>query len=515
MIAITRSLVPTLLVALILLVPGGAVPEAQRAWTEVRSPHFTVVTDINDRAARDVAWQLEQMRGVLHAAWPWANVDTDRPLLAIAVRGEDAMKQLVPGMWGNFNEGGPATVFVTGQDRHYVALRADLVQNDRIARVNPYGYAFWSMASVVINTSLGQTMPLWLSRGLATIMGNTLIASDAIQMARMPPDAVEQLSTRSRLHLTELFAVDRASPWMTDNNRLRLFDAEAAAFVHYLMFGDKGAHRDALNGIVNAATDGRAVSTATAALGDPTALEERFMLYLRSQTFAYSRLAIDTTVNRNAFTARALAPAESAAARAALHAALNRPIESRAAIGELRKADASLAAAHDIEGMLLEREGRLDDARAAYGRAIDAGTKNFYVQYRWAALTWPRPDVDEETRGRVAMVLDEATGNNPQYAPAFALLSQVRTRRGQPADGLEPIRRAVALRPDETGYRLMLASTLWNAVRRGEALQEARKALAIASNDRERRDAQQMVNEFESRLTPPSDNGAIPASSAP
>ena len=59
---------------------------AQRSWVEVKSPHFTLVSNDGEGSARAIIWQLEQVRGVIERLWTWARVDTTKPILILAVR---------------------------------------------------------------------------------------------------------------------------------------------------------------------------------------------------------------------------------------------------------------------------------------------------------------------------------------------------------------------------------------------------------------------------------------------
>ena len=48
-------------------------PSAARAadnWTEIKSAHFTVVSNASDGASRSLAWQLEQVRSTAATLWP-------------------------------------------------------------------------------------------------------------------------------------------------------------------------------------------------------------------------------------------------------------------------------------------------------------------------------------------------------------------------------------------------------------------------------------------------------------
>src|SRR5215469_7654744 len=82
-----------------------AMPLSSRAsagdqpWTEVRSPHFRVLTDGSDKAARRVARELEQIRGAMSEVFPGIRLDSGVPLLVFAPRDEDSMKFLAPVYW--------------------------------------------------------------------------------------------------------------------------------------------------------------------------------------------------------------------------------------------------------------------------------------------------------------------------------------------------------------------------------------------------------------------------------
>jgi hypothetical protein len=86
-----------LLLALLLL-PCASLA-AERPWIEVKSPHFLVISDTNEKTARAITWQFEQVRAALKSVWPWVRLDIDKPVLVIAVRDEAGMKTIAPKYW--------------------------------------------------------------------------------------------------------------------------------------------------------------------------------------------------------------------------------------------------------------------------------------------------------------------------------------------------------------------------------------------------------------------------------
>jgi tetratricopeptide (TPR) repeat protein len=172
---------------------------------------------------------------------------------------------------------------------------------------------------------------------------------------------------------------------------------------------------------------------------------------------------------------------------------MGRETEARALLGEAAKLSPDLATIHEVDGRLLEVKQDADGARQAYGRAVDAGTSNFYAKYRWASLTWFRPDIDDATRARVRQALEEAVTVNDRYADAFALLSEVRSRLGAAAEGVSAARTAVALEPDRAYYRLALARALVTSSAFDEARKEVQQAHALATSDNERARANEVL----------------------
>ncbi|HEX6976678.1 MAG TPA: hypothetical protein VF147_19860, partial [Vicinamibacterales bacterium] len=118
-------------------------------WFEIKSPHFTVWSAAGGDAGVTMAWQLEQMRGAMKALWPWASVDLAKPLQVFVVRDEQAMRAMAPKYWEQKGGMRPATVWVSGQDQHYMVIRAD-VRNDDTAMLNPYASSYFAYANLII-----------------------------------------------------------------------------------------------------------------------------------------------------------------------------------------------------------------------------------------------------------------------------------------------------------------------------------------------------------------------------
>jgi TonB family protein len=466
---------------------------ADDAWVEMRSAHFQLISNASEGNTRTLTWQLEQIRNVIAALWPWARVDLSTPLGVIAVKDESSMRALAPAYWERNGDVRPVSVWVTGADRPYLVIRADVRGDDRNT-LNPHISAYYSYVSLVLQSSMARDLPQWLGRGLAGVLSNTVVRDTFILLGPPIPWHLQRMRSGSRLSLKELVAVTRSSPQFTEGDRLLAFDAQSWAFVHYLMFGKEGRQRrqlDQLIALINQGTD--PAIALKEALGPVDAFEGPLNVYVNQTLFPYAHAALDVSVKREAFNIRALSASEAAAARAAFHVAMRRPLEARALISAARQADPSAAASYVAEGLLLDSEGNREDARTAYANAVERSSTNPHAYSRLASLE-SRPNPDRDTLLKIEKHLTRAVELNDRLAAAYAYLAEVRAALDSKSDGALPLaRRAIALEPAEPGHHLAAARVLWRKGNYDDARKEAQTALSLSRRDQERDGAQQVM----------------------
>src|SRR5512143_3852676 len=101
------TLAPKAVVVSLLLAPLPA-RAAERPWIEVKSPHFTAVSNAGDKSARRSAWEFEQLRSAFQGLWPWARISSATPIVLFAVKDEASLKALAPQDWEVEGKAGPA-----------------------------------------------------------------------------------------------------------------------------------------------------------------------------------------------------------------------------------------------------------------------------------------------------------------------------------------------------------------------------------------------------------------------
>jgi tetratricopeptide (TPR) repeat protein len=486
---------PALLCALVALVLVPFDIEAADDWIEVQSPHFTLTSNAGERGTRKLAWQLEQMRNAMTTLWTWMKPDLNKPLSVLVVKDETSMREFAPEYWEKRSAVRPASLWVTGPDQHYLAIRADVEVDDKLT-LNPYVSAYFSYAGLVLDQSFDRDLPFWLRRGLTGVLSNTIVREDRVLFGPIIPWNLQIIRERPRIAMAKLLSVTRRSPEVSQSEFMQVYDAQTWALVHFLMFGDEGKHAPRLNAFLKLVVTGTDPAAAFAeALGSPDALEGAVHVYVQRNIFAYQRVNVDVSVERERFPVRKVSAAESIASRALWHAVMDRPVEARAAIAAARKADANAASTYTAEALILDRENKDADAKAAYAKAVELGTSSAYAHYRLAMMTWqPRPS--SETLKEIDGLLSKAIERNTRYAAAYAWLGEIRAATGAPDVGLGFIRRAITLEPRHSTHRLRAANILLDQNKPHEARADAQAALALADDDRERREAQQLLDQI-------------------
>src|ERR1700757_5210964 len=107
-----------LLLASVLRVPANAANEPP--WLEIRSAHFTIITDAGDKKGREIALRFEQMRAVFSNLLGKDRLNQSVPLTILAFRNDKLYYQVAP-----LRDGQPidAPAFLLpGQDQEFIVL---------------------------------------------------------------------------------------------------------------------------------------------------------------------------------------------------------------------------------------------------------------------------------------------------------------------------------------------------------------------------------------------------------
>jgi len=360
------------------LAPARDKPEN---WIEVRSPHFTVVTNSNEKQGRHIADQFERMRSVFHVAFPKLQIDPGAPLVVLAIKDEKGFRALEPEAYlakGSVKLGG---LFLRASDKNYVLMRLDAEGE------HPYAIVYHEYTHLLLSRA-AEWMPLWLNEGLAEFYQNTDIREKEVSLGEPSRDNIVLLRESRLLSLATLFTVDDKSPYYHDENKGNIFYAESWALLHFIQVKDRQDNTSRLSQygeLLSQKVD--PVTAATRAFGDLKQLQLALEGYVRQGSFNYFKMTTTTEVDDSAFRVQALTPAQGDAVRADFLAYSERTTDARALLDRVLQEDPKNAAAQETLAFLEFRQGHVEEARRRYAQAVQLDSHSYLAHYNFAALS--------------------------------------------------------------------------------------------------------------------------------
>ncbi len=435
-------------------------------WIEVQSPHFTILTNSNEKQGRGVADQFERMRSVFHVAFPKLQIDPGSPIIVLAIKHERDFKALEPEeslAKGSLKLGG---LFLRAPDKNYVLMRLDAEGE------HPYAVVYHEYTHL-LTSKAAEWMPLWLNEGLAEFYQNSEIREKEVSLGEPSGENLLWLRQNRLLPLATLFAVDEKSSYYHEENKGSIFYAESWALVHYIQIKD---HQDKTNRMGQYAElliqKVDPVTAAMRAFGDLKQLQSALESYLREGSFNYFKMMTTTEVDDSAFTVQVLTPVQADAVRADFLAYNQRTADAQALLNHVLEEDPRNVSAQETLGFLEFRQGHFEEARKRYAEAIHLDSQNFLAHYYFAAISMSTP-LDAADDAQVESSLRTAIKLNPSFAPAYDRLAAFLGMRHRDLDearlmGLT----AVSLEPANIGYRITVANVLL-------AMDQAKKAVNV------------------------------------
>lgn len=346
-----------LLLLAIAFSPGLATArDKPETWLQVRSPHFTVVTNSNDKQARRVADQFERMRSVFHKLFPHLQVDPGAPIVVLAIKDEKDFKALEPAVYLAKGQLKLAGLFMRGADKNYVLMRLDAEGE------HPYAVVYHEYTHLLLSKT--ESLPLWLNEGLAEFYQNTDILEKEVSLGRPSAENLAILREKPLLPLSTLFTVDATSPYYHEENKGYIFYGESWALTHYLEYQDSHDKTHRVQDYLELLSKGvDSVTAATQAFGDLNQLQRALQAYVHQQSFYYIKMESPADVDDSAFQLQALSAAQADAMRADFLAYVDRAADARALADRVLQEDPNNVSARETMGFLEFRQGHLDRAR--------------------------------------------------------------------------------------------------------------------------------------------------------
>ena len=481
-----RTIVFLLLFAVTL--PSSARDSADH-WFEVRSQHFVVLTDTNEKQARHIASQFERMRSVFHLMMPTASDSAGSPIIVLALKDKKSFQSLEPEAYLAKGQLDLAGYFMRAPDKNYILLRLD-AQGE-----HPYATVYHEYTHYMLRDA-SEWIPLWLNEGLAEFYQNTDIEEKDVRLGQPSPDDILYLRQNRLLPLTTLLKVDQTSPYYHEEQKGSVFYAESWALTHYIEVTDrqKGTNRiyDYAKLLIKKEDP---VVAAQQAFGDLNQLQKSLNSYISQGQFMMFKINTVVTADESTFQVREIPTPDADAIRADVLVYNRRTKDAQALLDSTLRDDPKNALAHETMGYLKFREGDIPAARKWYGEAVQLDSQSYLAHYYYATMSMNAPGNNQEPE--IESSLRTCIKLNPAFAPAYDELAMRYSLDAAKAGEAHMLNvQAINLEPDNLNYRLNAASVLVNTRQYDSAVHVLQAAIHVAKTPDETALVQNRIEEI-------------------
>ena len=454
MIPMSRRLLLTAVCAAALLAPSRVAGQ----WVEVRSPHFSVVTDAGERRGREVALRFEQMRSVFGTLILRNKVNIPVPLQIIAFKSSGGLRRYVP-LW----KGKPvemAGFYQRGEDRSFIAV--DLSANEGFRTV------FHEYAHLLFDGNYPRTQA-WFDEGFAEYYSTIEIRNKEVEIGRAPPSAPLLLQS-SLQPVTALFAVTHdSSTYNESGDRRTLFYAQSWLVVHYLFDTGKLKETGAYFDLVQNQRVPIAEAILRAFGVEPKQFDRQLADYAHSSRLVSHTFEAPAGIDEAGYSVTRLDEADTKAVLADLH--LHSPEYAEQAMQEFQavlQINPNHAAAHRGLGYAYLRKRQFEPAAEHFRRAAELDPSDARVHYYNALLMNLSGRVDDPWA--MKKEAEKAISLAPEFADAYILLAAAHAAEGDMNAAIDAVTKAVRLSPRNDAYLLNLAQYSMMAQKWDDAL---------------------------------------------
>jgi Tfp pilus assembly protein PilF len=423
-------------------------------WTEIRSPHFRVLTNGSVEDARKVAYEFEQLRYVFATRFPNARLESGAPFLIFATRDEKTARQLESSEMKRTG-GELAGEFRSGFERQYALVRLDTFAGNGAREV-----AYHEYTHRILHLNL-HWLPAWLDEGTAEFYAYTRIEKDQIYLG----------SPTERSKLLHTYQVDRVEDIMAGRYFSGLYSqffyAESWALVHFLIYGPGMEGGKKLDQFVSLLQQGVKQQKAfEQVFGDLKKVDGEFAGYARwepsdlGQTFAATRLRNVPHIDTEQFSVRTMSMAETEADLGGYHLWRRDSVGARSLIEQALKDEPKLGLAHENLGFLDFAEGKDADAAREFAQAYSLDG-NLYLSLFYKTMLSPLATANSVAEvNACGATMGKVLHLNPDFAPAYVQLAKLALREGDLISAWQLSKKTEELEPSLAGYHLLTGEVL-------------------------------------------------------
>jgi tetratricopeptide (TPR) repeat protein len=465
---------------------GGA---AASRFTRLRTPNFVLIGENGDRPLRRVAERMEQFREVFGRVFPSTKQAMPAPIIVHVFGSKRDYQPFMPLYNGKRVDVGG--YFQQADGAYYITLSTE-------AGEYAYPTIFHEYVHLLVGNALAE-VPVWFNEGLAEYYSTFEISGDrSAKLGRVKEEHVFDLRERF-IPLTELLAVDHASPLYNEGSRRGVFYAESWALVHYLLIGN-AKRKGQLATYLQKHADGVPSSQAVReAFGVTEAeLEKELRRYVQQSAYSSMRYTFEDKVAIDKdWIIDQPSDADGEAAYADLLLALRRPEEASARADTAIELAPNHARAQAVLGRIRAEDGQADAAKTLLDQAVKAAGETDYLPAYYQARHLLRgegkhaPTVTADAAREALALLGRVKTLQPSLADAHGLAAYGWLVANNPTAAMASAAAAFKLSPRHE-YALLHARA--RVFLRDPAVRPALDALvARGSSDWIKREAQELI----------------------
>jgi Flp pilus assembly protein TadD len=438
------------LFSLSIAVRAAPASAAEPPWIEVRSPHFSVVTDAGDKRGREVAMRFEQMRAVFTTLLEKANVNSSIPLQIVAFRNSKELRQYAP-LW----KGKPIEVtglFQGGEDRAFILLDVSVE--------NPWTVVFHEYAHQLRNAMTSESTDPWFEEGFAEYFSSIEVDSKEARVGKIPEYCYRVMQQEGMMKIADLFNVKQNSSTYNESGDHRtIFYTESSMVVHYLY--DNNMIPKLATYFTLKIDKGMPVEQAIQqSFGMSSAQFDKILRnYVRNGRYKYYPIPNPPNIVSKDYAMKPLVSSDSSDILADIHwHSLDYRDKAIAEFQEILKTNPNHAGTLRDLGYAYLQKRDFKQAGEYLDRSAQADSKDPRVHYYLASLMSGQGSfASRSDLPQITKELETAIALDPKFADPYVLLAFAQTDAGDPANGLVSMRMAVSLNPRNESYHFNLA----------------------------------------------------------
>lgn len=413
-----------------------------QTWREVQSPHFHVVTDGTESDGRNVAKEFEQMRSVF--AVRFGDGMQDGPPLTVFAVDEGDVKLLSPRLWKDHDR--VAGEFFSKWEQQYAMVRLDAFGDLNQAVV------FHEYAHSVLHANI-HWLPIWLDEGMAEFYGYTRFQNNHIYLGA-PSIRLKHLQYAPLLPISDMLTPTK-NIWGSDE-QTDVFYGEAWAMVHYMTFGEGMEGGAKLGKFLQLLEGGKKQPEAfQQVFGDTKPFEKKLSQYVLLHTMSALTLPQGEKIDEKSYSAKVLTKPEVDYYLGAFDAAIYDTEPGKKRLEAAVSANPKLAGAHEELGFLAWRDGKDDEAKAEWQKAVDADAGRYRASFALLMTGKPLKEQSPQQLVETQHALEVIMAKAPQFAPAYVEQALIAWRQGRMSDAYKLAHTAENLAPWRAGYHLL------------------------------------------------------------